>query len=112
MSIYLRLVHTEHLTSLSSQAYEHKVSMIIIYHPNKKSSYQDCEIRIIIPISISESLDIDECQNATLVLECVENSTCVDTDGSFVCNCDDDFEGDGRIECRSEYLSTCTCIIM
>jgi len=37
--------------------------------------------------------DVDECQ-----LEddnCHVNATCVDTVGSFVCNCNSGFEGDG-----------------
>ena len=43
-------------------------------------------------------LDIDECDLG--VDNCSDNATCTDTVGSFNCNCNPGFEGDG-VNCTS-----------
>jgi len=49
--------------------------------------------------------DIDECELGTH--NCHENSTCADVIGSFVCTCNDGFDGDG-VDCTSKKLQ---CIL-
>lgn len=39
--------------------------------------------------------DVDECTNSELN-ECDPNAMCTNTEGSYVCRCKKDFEGDGR----------------
>jgi len=43
--------------------------------------------------------DIDECELG--INNCHENSTCVDVVGSFVCICNNGFDGDG-VNCTSK----------
>ena len=40
---------------------------------------------------------INECE--TGANDCAPDATCFDTPGSFVCRCNEGFEGDGRIGC-------------
>ena len=42
------------------------------------------------------SPDIDECFNTTL---CHELAYCVNTNGSYTCNCSDGYDGDGVEDC-------------
>lgn len=44
------------------------------------------------------SLDLDECALGTD--SCSDQAQCTDTDGSYTCDCNPGFEGDG-ITCRS-----------
>ena len=48
------------------------------------------------------SLDINECNYENFTTGCVENSTCVNLQGSYKCECDEEFDGDGKIKCTSE----------
>jgi len=43
--------------------------------------------------------DIDECELG--IHNCHENSTCADVIGSFVCTCNNGFDGDG-VDCTSK----------
>ena len=45
-------------------------------------------------------LDVDECQNNSLH-NCHVNATCIDSVGSFDCECVEGFFGNG-VECQSE----------
>ena len=47
---------------------------------------------------------INECE--TGAASCAPDATCIDTIGSFECVCNEGFQGDGRIECLSEYIYT------
>ena len=51
-------------------------------------------------ISFTHSSDVDEC--ATGRDDCSLNAVCINTDGSFLCQCRPGFEGDGRV-CRGKY---------
>ena len=44
--------------------------------------------------------DTDECMDGSH--NCVANSTCYNTPGSYICVCDDAFEGDGAVSCTCE----------
>ena len=50
--------------------------------------------------------DIDECELG--INNCHENSTCVDVVGSFVCTCNNGFDGDG-VNCTR---GSCTSLQM
>ena len=43
--------------------------------------------------------DVDEC--SLNIHQCLGNSTCQNTDGSYKCPCDQGFEGDGKIQCNA-----------
>ena len=43
------------------------------------------------------STDIDECSSRTH--NCVNDTACTDTDGSFLCSCDSGFNGDATVAC-------------
>ena len=55
------------------------------------------------PLSLlSLFIDVDECvQNSTL---CNINANCTNTDGSYMCQCQDGYEGDG-INCTGILMS-------
>ena len=40
--------------------------------------------------------DVDECDPKTPFHDCVAMATCINTDGSFACDCPNGFGGDGR----------------
>ena len=42
-----------------------------------------------------QSSDVDECAEETHDCHVMSNATCVDTDGSFYCNCTEGFVGNG-----------------
>ena len=44
------------------------------------------------------SSDIDECQESNVSL-CHELAACVNTNGSYTCNCTEGYEGDGFASC-------------
>lgn len=46
-------------------------------------------------------LDVDECSNATLN-DCHGNATCTDTEGTYMCMCNDGYTGDG-VSCDSTF---------
>ena len=46
--------------------------------------------------------DIDEC--ALGIDTCKNNSRCVNTDGSYLCQCEQGYEGDGMVECTKTYV--------
>ena len=46
-------------------------------------------------MSATQCVDIDEC--AAMLHDCAENATCENTEGSFECECEDGFEGDGKV---------------
>ena len=50
---------------------------------------------------IDVPLDVDECLNETV---CHDNATCQDTVGSFKCNCNEGFAGDGQ-DCEGKELT-------
>ena len=52
-------------------------------------------------ISPSLHADIDECELG--IDDCHVNATCADVVGSFVCTCNDGFEGNG-VDCTSKTL--------
>ena len=52
-------------------------------------------------ISPSLHADIDECELG--IDNCHVNATCADVVGSFVCTCNDGFEGNG-VDCTSKTL--------
>lgn len=43
--------------------------------------------------------EFDECT----INECSANATCTDLFNDFSCSCVDGFEGDGKVNCSSEY---------
>ena len=51
---------------------------------------------------ISDVVDIDECFEGRDT--CHSNATCMDTDGSFECTCDNGFTGDGYNCSGKSYL--------
>ena len=51
------------------------------------------ELHMLVPILYS--LDVDECAEETHDCHVMSNATCVDTDGSFYCNCTEGFIGNG-----------------
>ena len=42
---------------------------------------------------------------------CHFNASCTDTEDGFICTCESGYSGDG-IDCSSEKLYLCTCIIL
>ena len=48
--------------------------------------------------------DIDECKIPELARKCVENDECCNLPAEYVCKCKPGFEGDGQVECRSEWM--------
>ena len=55
-------------------------------------------INVIVFIFLSTFIDIDECELG--MTDCHENSTCVDTFGSYLCICNSGFSGNGT-DCLS-----------
>lgn len=49
-------------------------------------------------------LDVDECHNDTLH-NCHVDATCNDTVGSFICECNEGYQGNG-VECQSEITTS------
>ena len=47
------------------------------------------------------SVDVDECEVGTAI--CDPNSDCVDTEGSYDCNCRAGYTGDGRLSCMGMF---------
>ena len=47
-------------------------------------------------------VDINECTSR--MSDCISSAVCVDTDGSYVCNCPAGYHGDGKTS-----GSGCTC---
>lgn len=45
--------------------------------------------------------DDDECLDQSL---CVDNATCSNTVGSYICMCDPGFTGDGNTNCSSKHI--------
>ena len=50
------------------------------------------------------SSDIDECSNSTD--SCDSNANCTNTEGSFTCQCNDGYEGDGTV-CAGNFFILC-----
>lgn len=54
------------------------------------------------------STDIDECQMKTD--NCHIMAQCINTDGSFMCICENGYSGDGTVCTGMQY--TCTCVLI
>ena len=57
-------------------------------------------------------VDINECAMGTA--DCVNDATCVNTDGSFTCTCPSGFSGDGRASgtrCTGTYMHIMVSIV-
>ena len=46
-------------------------------------------------------IDIDECSRG--LSQCVNNASCSNTNGSYHCNCDSGFSGDGFVQCSGTF---------
>ena len=58
---------------------------------------------IVLLENVGYSADLNECVSNP----CHVNATCADTQGSFICTCNDGFTGDG-LTCQSESLKSLT----
>ena len=58
-------------------------------------------------INTIPSEDIDECEQGV----CGENAACMDLPGSFQCECNEGFNGNG-FTCYGKCILYCSCILM
>lgn len=79
----------------------HMEACILLHASLRLTVYSHCQLAVILPpphLLTFVYVDINECGSGDV---CPQDSTCVNTDGSFTCNCNDGFVMNGAL-CEGE----------